>query len=197
MPQPAKTSAKQIVAIALDIVEKEGAEALSMREVARRLQLAANALYHHYPDRTGLEESVATEGLRRLYVRLKRAMGGGTPRQDAQRLAEAYLRFARAHWSLYSMMMQRRPKSKERAELDRKIRALVDGTLEQIAGPDQVQRAACSMWALLHGIVVLEQNVLLPEDREHMVPDFAIGALLHGLERSRQNTSHQPLIRPR
>jgi len=56
---PRKTSRKAILAAAVEIVERDGTETLSMRAVARRLGLAPNALYYYFRDRKALEAAVA------------------------------------------------------------------------------------------------------------------------------------------
>jgi AcrR family transcriptional regulator len=64
-PRPALTR-DRIVQAAVALIEREGAEALSMRRVAAELDVAVMSLYNHVPNKTALLEGVAervVEGL--------------------------------------------------------------------------------------------------------------------------------------
>ena len=76
MPYPAKTNAQTILAAAIEQLEQGGEEALSLRELARTLELSSRALYRYYSDRATLEAAMAEEGFCRLYVALVNAVGG-------------------------------------------------------------------------------------------------------------------------
>ena len=51
-----------ILRAAGEILEKEGLEALSVREVARRAGVSHNAPYRHFPDQEALLAALAGEG---------------------------------------------------------------------------------------------------------------------------------------
>jgi len=48
----------RIVRAAIELIEREGAEALSMRKVAAELDAAAMSLYHHVPNKAALLDAV-------------------------------------------------------------------------------------------------------------------------------------------
>src|SRR4051794_30429184 len=97
MPHPSKTSQAEILAAALALVESRGPEGLSMRAIARRLGLATNALYPHYPNRGALEDALALEARWRILRCVERATAGRrlNARYALELSGKAYLRFAR------------------------------------------------------------------------------------------------------
>ncbi len=94
MPFPAKTTREEILAAAAQIIESEGWEALSMRNLAARLKVRASSLYHHFADRDALEAALAREAAGPLLE----AAG------DTEEFARTYLVFARAHVHLMKMI---------------------------------------------------------------------------------------------
>jgi AcrR family transcriptional regulator len=70
--EPVRTSEKtaltrgRIVEAAVDLVEEEGVEALSMRRVAARLGVAAMSLYNHVPSKDALLDEVAEQVMSEL-----------------------------------------------------------------------------------------------------------------------------------
>jgi AcrR family transcriptional regulator len=55
---------------AMELLEADGATALSLRAVARRAGVSPGAPYRHYPDRDALMSAVATLGYRELAAHL-------------------------------------------------------------------------------------------------------------------------------
>ena len=55
--------AREIVAVARDVLEREGPDALSMRAIATRLGIKAPSLYKHVPDKETLEVALIDEAL--------------------------------------------------------------------------------------------------------------------------------------
>lgn len=56
-----KTTIERISEAALDLLERQGPEAVTMRAVAKRARVTAMAIYHHFPNRTALLHAV-TDG---------------------------------------------------------------------------------------------------------------------------------------
>ena len=73
-----KDMRERIAEAALDILEREGPEAVSMRRVAQAVGVTAMALYHHYANREALLQALVY----REFDRLDRA-GQATPRLRA------------------------------------------------------------------------------------------------------------------
>jgi AcrR family transcriptional regulator len=54
--------ARQIVAAARDLLESEGADALTMRRLGERLGIRAPSLYKHLPNKAALEVALIADG---------------------------------------------------------------------------------------------------------------------------------------
>jgi len=156
---------------AFQLVEERGVEALSLRELARRLGVSHAAPDHHFPDRLALLVAMAVEGFERLAEGMEVA-GAAHPPGPArlQAIGEAYLRFALDHPSHLQVMfgpevggMKVRPEELRRAG-DRARRTL-DATVEALASlPARapgtprdpfVEAHTFACWALLHGVARL------------------------------------------
>ncbi|MFC6882716.1 MULTISPECIES: TetR/AcrR family transcriptional regulator [Actinomadura] len=83
-PRPALTRAR-IVAAAVALIEREGADALSMRRVASELGVAVMSLYNHVPNKSALLEGVAEHVVAGMDL-------GGDPAEPWQDRARALLR---------------------------------------------------------------------------------------------------------
>lgn len=152
---------------ALLLVEEQGVEALSLRELARRLGVSHAAPGHHFPDRLALLVAMAAEGFERLAADME-AAGAGQPPGGARLAAvgEAYVQFALDHPAHLQVMfgaevggMRIRPP--ELRVPSERARAVLDGTVEALAGiPPRVPGAprdpfvevhTFAAWSLLHG----------------------------------------------
>ncbi len=156
---------------ALQLVDERGLEALSLRELARRLGVSHAAPGHHFADRLALLVAMAVDGFERLADAMEAAAAAHPP--GAARLAaigEAYVRFALDHPSHLQVMfgpevggMKVRPDELRRA--GERARCVLDGTVAALAGlparqPDaprdpRVEAHTFACWALLHGVARL------------------------------------------
>ena len=83
------------------LVAERGADAISLRELAREVGVSHAAPAHHFTDRRGLFTAVAAEGWRNLAQALDAA------RPDFINAALAYVRFALDHRGHYAVMFDR------------------------------------------------------------------------------------------
>lgn len=177
-----------ILAAATAIVEREGIKSLSMREIARRLELAPNALYHHFKDRSELEAEVAAEGLRQLLAAVKRAVhrgaNGGTITvagpETIVRTSHAYLRFARTRPALYQLMIRKHTPTPGLLSAMAGLQGISQSLFGWMKSPEEIAEANFAFFAMLHGIATLEREGMLEDDLKRD-PTYAISALLAGL----------------
>ncbi len=152
---------------ALLVVEEQGVDALSLRDLARRLGVSHAAPDHHFPDRLSLLVALAAEGYERLTAEMQAAVAGVAP--GAARLVavgEGYLRFALEHPSHTQIMFgpevaRLSPWPRELREPGERARRVLDAEVEALAGlPPRAHGAprhpfvelhAFSAWALVHG----------------------------------------------
>src|SRR5688500_16217910 len=91
------------------ILHESGPGALTLRGAARAAGVSQTAPYRHFADRAALVAGVAEDGFRRLLGQMRAAVAappapGETERAGLQRLALAYLRFAREQPAEYRLM---------------------------------------------------------------------------------------------
>jgi len=94
-----------LIAAGLKILAQEGAQALTLRAVARQAQVSHAAPYRHFASKEALLAAIAEEGFNELSQRLSetRENFGSDPRQLLQGIAWAYIKFAQDkpdHWRI-------------------------------------------------------------------------------------------------
>jgi AcrR family transcriptional regulator len=151
--------AREIVAAARELLEEEGAEALSMRRLAERLGIRAPSIYKHLPGKGALEAAVMSAAFEEQGAAFEDALDGADDPLAA--LARAYRDFARAHPHLYGLMTQ--------GSLPRDL--LAPGAEEAAAAPvvravGGDRDAARALWAFAHGMMILELDGRFPPDAD-------------------------------
>lgn len=152
-----------LIDAAAKIVRKQGAAAVTLREVARLAGVSHNAPYRHFDSLSALLAAVATEGFAEFGAEL-RAAADAEP--DARRrrnaIGRAYLRFALANPKLYLLMFGAElDKSKHdelRAAADEAF-AVLTNTLSRSGKSGQTD--AINAWAFVHGLahLVLDKQI--------------------------------------
>lgn len=150
--------AREIVEVALELLEEEGPDGLSMRRLAERVGIRAPSIYKHLPDKRALEAAIISVGFELQAEAFEAALE--TEDQLAE-IASVYRRFATAHPHLYRLMTER--------ELDRGL--LTPGVEERAGLPiyEAVGRdrdRARAAWAFAHGMTILELNRRFPRDAD-------------------------------
>ena len=110
------------------ILEKDGPDAISLRDLARGADVSHNAPYRHFADRSALLDALAGEGFEALAAEL-----AGRPWREQ---AVAYVRFALANRERFKLMFARP----------------VPEALRRMVGGDAVAQAT---WAMVHGLTHL------------------------------------------
>jgi AcrR family transcriptional regulator len=185
MPYPARTDPDQILETAIQILETDGHEALSMRKLAEALDLKAPSLYRHYADRNALEQAIATRAATQLHDALEQAI---RPLRSANKVlhqsARTYRDFASEHPELYDLMMTNfTPASISEGK---QLWNFVLEVIGHITGNADDTSAAVALWSFLHGFVTLERNGLFgPSGPQHAL-EVGIDALIAGLPRTKR-----------
>ena len=179
-----------VITEALAILNTEGLEALTLREVARRVGVTQAAPYRHFRDRRQLIGAVAAEGFTELRAAmLKGAQAGG--RAGMKGVALSYLEFGRRNRALYGLMFGSEIGAAndlpELAEAGRQALGVVSSAIEaqQAAGtitPGRADLLAVSLWAALHGLTDLvlsgQTTSLAPAEK---IAESMLRVMMYGL----------------
>ena len=159
-----------IIAAAGALIEETGTEqSVTLREVARRIGIAAPSIYEHFPSREAIVYAVIDDAFVQLREELEQAINGERDPLDRLRAVfTAYLSFANERPGQYRVLFGRyqhlgeRPPSREtlRAEA---LNFLVNAVHEcvgsgQIAS-DDTEADALALWAALHGHATLRASM--------------------------------------
>jgi AcrR family transcriptional regulator len=171
--EPLSPRAREIVAVARELLESEGAEALTMRRLADRMGIRAPSLYKHLPGKATLETAIIVAGFEEAAAAFESATDGAAEPMVA--LVDAYRAFVAVNPNVYRLMTER-PLPRDRLPPGLEVRTAAP--LVRAAGGAAAARAA---WAFIHGMVMLELNERFPVDG---LTEAAWGAGIAAFERS-------------
>ncbi|HWL89701.1 MAG TPA: TetR/AcrR family transcriptional regulator [Polyangiaceae bacterium] len=161
----AASTARKIATAARRLLEKEGAEAVSMRRVAEAVGVTAMAIYRHYPDRAALLNAVADEGFEELATILANKRFSGGFEERLAKMADVYLDHALNHPALYDLMFLAKREGARRYPRDFKagrsptfnptVQVLEEGMDGGHFAKDDALAITFEMSALSHGLILL------------------------------------------
>ncbi|MFB7512549.1 TetR/AcrR family transcriptional regulator [Streptomyces sp. NPDC056144] len=149
----------RLVRVGVDLVNAEGAPALTLREIARRAGVSHGAPRRHFPTHLDLLSAIARQGFAELAARVAaedREDAG--PRERIGLLARVYLDFAGTRRGMYELMFRHDLLESGRLGLRETSLPLfgrLAGLVAEVRpGADPVLVAG-ALWANLHGIAQL------------------------------------------
>ena len=168
---------------ARQLLREEGVEAVGIREVARRAGVSHGAPRRHFASRQILLAELAAEGFAELRDSVERATGDGAsdPRARLVEAACAYVAFARAQPSVFTLMFRHDLLQGSGIALRERWRPLREFLVRLVADADvdTTPEDAISLWVAIHGVAALSAyqslDVLDPRPDER--------ALVEGLVR--------------
>ena len=185
MPYPSKTDRQTILSAALKQLAHVGIRDLSLRNLAASLDLAPNAIYRYFSDRSALEASLASEAARQMELALRRAADGREPVTAIREMSSAYIKFAKDNRHLYDVMMSPHG-PKHDAIQHQSLWTFTVEQVQRIAGSDRAARASVALWAFLHGAVALEAAQVLGEIKPASGIEFGFKAWLMAASKRRE-----------
>jgi AcrR family transcriptional regulator len=177
MPYPSKTDRQTILSAALKQLAHVGIRDLSLRNLAASLDLAPNAIYRYFSDRSALEAALAGEAARQMELALRKAADGREPVTAIREMSSAYIKFAKDNRHLYGVMMSPHV-PKHDATLHQSLWTFTVEQVKRIAGSDRAAQASVALWAFLHGAVALEAAEVLGESKPASGLGFGLDAWL-------------------
>jgi AcrR family transcriptional regulator len=100
-----------MIEAAIRLIEEKGAEAVTVREVARQAGVSSGAPFRHFASRQALMTAVAEEGMAKLRAEIERRLGEGArdaPLVGLLALADTYIDWAVDHPTHYRVLGDRR-----------------------------------------------------------------------------------------
>ncbi len=158
--------AARILDAAYALVSEAGADALSIRDLAARIEYSPRTIYLYYRDKDAVLDAVRKRGYDELADALAAAAAGAAePKARLRLLGRAYLAFAAERTSLYALMCLRLPPvvrpDAERAEVSgdcefRSFAVLESAVADYFAGDgeaaDRIRSLCFALWGMVHGL---------------------------------------------
>jgi AcrR family transcriptional regulator len=160
-----KATVERIADAALSILEAKGPQAVTMRRVAEAVGITPMAIYHHFPNREALLDSITDREFAKFLGYIERRIAPGSPEEQVLGPLEAYIDYAFDRPRIFDYVFsQTRPAARRYPEdfrarrsptlnplADRVAEAMADGWMKK----DDVWEVALELWAVTHGYVAL------------------------------------------
>lgn len=150
---------------AVRLLEEGGAEAFTLRELARRVGVNHRAVYRHFEDKRALLAAIAERGYQALATAMQRAIettGSKDPTERLVAASSAYVVFGASERARYEVMLGPRLNEDERfpalEEAIKQTVRLLSTELRQVeptASKERVRDAGIGLLAAAHGLVTL------------------------------------------
>jgi AcrR family transcriptional regulator len=184
---------RKIAAAAEKLLDHEGAEAVTMRRVARLVGITPMALYRHFADRNDLLNALADAGFATLAARVEKADRPGGPEQRLLRNLDVFLDFGLKKPRLFELMFLKRREGARQFPGDFRegrsptakfsAAALEEGMKQGVFRRDDVWEITFETGALLQGLIMLYVGgrVRTSEKAFRKLCHRAFGRYLHGI----------------
>jgi AcrR family transcriptional regulator len=156
---------EKIAAVTLAILEKEGADAVSLRRVAKAVGITPMAVYHHFENREALLTFVTDREFEKLVDYMRAQPRGRGHEQRLLHVMDYYIGYAFAHPRVFDYVFSQDRGDARRFPRDFLARRsptmnVVADTVEaamkdSFIRKDDVWEVAMELWAHIHGYIAL------------------------------------------
>ena len=177
----------ELCRVATERFARLGYEGVTMRQLAEALGCSPKTPYRYFKDKADILATVRAQAFGRFADALEAAAGdGGAPIDRARRVGDAYLRFAAEHPHAYRIMFEiDQPLDDSHPDLAReakRARRHITRQAEELAAAGLIAvdpvLFGWSMWAAVHGVVMLRQAGMLDEGPDYAALSKFQGALM-------------------
>lgn len=180
---------------ALEMIDREGLDAITLRDLTQRLGTSRTAVYRHFASKEVLILGVIEKGYEQLDLLFTPIFQNRT-RSVAERfetMGRAYLDFAVEHPNLYRLLFGEKFRREREEICDYKnetqanglyalIGLLLEAQEEGIVARENPMVQAATVWASIHGLAsLLIDGHLLMSDNIEAIYEYSQGMLLKGL----------------
>lgn len=155
MAPKVKITREDIVATALDIVRKDGAQAVNARSIAAKLNCSTQPLFTNFSSMEELDLAVIKEGIALFEKYMEREIQSGQyPEYKASGMA--YIRFAKEEKELFKYLYMRDSDGNHTSEEEGNFNDM-ENLVHNNTGLDGDGAATfhLEMWAVVHGIATM------------------------------------------
>ncbi|TVR30142.1 MAG: TetR/AcrR family transcriptional regulator [Balneolaceae bacterium] len=186
---------EEIIDVSKELLLKDGFNKISMRKIAKRVNVTATSIYLHFKNKDDLLLALIEESIQNLNNALMKAMNSSLdPIQQLEKLAEAYIQYALENPQEYEIIYMVRPEEmpkypKVKFQEVRQTYELLSGIIQdgkekELFDVDNPLISAYTLWAQIHGVVTVVLNKRLdtriPRDSfldqaiDHIIQGFVI-----------------------
>jgi AcrR family transcriptional regulator len=189
-----KATVERIADAALSILEAKGPQAVTMRRVAEAVGITPMAIYHHFPNREALLDSVTDREFAKFLGYIQRRIAPGSLEEQLLGPMEAYIDYAFDRPRIFDYVFsQTRPAARRypedfRARRSPTLNPVADLVAEAMAAgwmkKDDVWEVVLELWAVTHGYVSLYRagRFSLDEKEFRALVGRALRRVIHGLK---------------
>jgi AcrR family transcriptional regulator len=171
----------KVLSAALDLLDTEGVDGLTVRSIAARAGIAPMGIYTRFENKMGVYGALWTEGFDRLIAAMDAVPPSGDARRELIECGLAYRKFALANVAHYRLMFldtacDFQPDESGTHAAARALQILVDRVEgAQTAGALPNGRSidlAMAFWSCVHGFVALEMvgmNFAIDRDSSYAI----------------------------
>jgi AcrR family transcriptional regulator len=172
---------EQILNAARELFATRGYEAVTMREIGKRIEYSATALYNHFADKEALVRELCRRDFSDFAQRfLAAVVGSKSPVESMCRAGLVYLGFAEQFPQHYRLMFmtplpEAPPEAGEREDPRMNAYVFLRGLVDSLIAGDYLRKdltdpdlVAQTIWAMVHGAASLELTI----DKQEAWLDF-------------------------
>jgi AcrR family transcriptional regulator len=186
----------EVCAVALRLLEKEGASHVTMRRVAKAVGVSAMAIYHYFPSREALLAAVAEAAFRELHEAVTAVVGTGSAVDQLLAMIDQLVNFSLKHPRVVEYVFAAKRQGARRYPRDfRRRRSPLFNRFTEVVGAamnegdlrkDDVVEVGMTLWGQVHGLGSLYRadRFDLTRDEFRVFVRRSIGRLLSGLRQS-------------
>ncbi len=168
-------------------MREQGADELSLRDLARQVGVSHSAPRRHFADRQELLEALAEDGFLRLGAELQQALDAAGPHFAArlQATAWAYVTFATRDAALLELMFASKHQTESAVLHDAAegafsvmLELILEGQTAGVLARGEPERVGTLLFATVHGIAALVTSGMLDAAQLEELVGAAVAAFL-------------------
>ena len=148
---------EKVLAAAATLVDREGAQGLTVARLAAQLEIKPPSLYNHVDSLEALQLELAVRGLRGMAAAMRTSVMGLAGVDALRALAGAYRTYALEHPGLYTLTLRAREDDAAFSAASHEVLSVVLAVLRgyQLSAASAIHATRC-LRSALHGFVSLE-----------------------------------------